>query len=371
MTLQTVYKSSRGSAASRFRSRKPALQLWLPLRISLAIVLPCAILCFLARSAGATVLDTGIIAFSSPLNAGGASWRIVLFDVHSNQTIDLWGYQGLVPAQLVWSPDGMQIAASILESGEIYVLDVYDRSGHRLVEEDGARSFPAWSPDGTQILFQQNDDPFGSSPRIQIYQVNRDGGSLRQLTNDASMHPAWLPDGGQFVYSTFNGGDLYLMTQDGNEQHLLMDNATRNTHPVWSPDGSQIAFLGYSYSGDVGDWIYVADADGSDAYRLAADTKMEGRPWWSPDGQQIAFVGQLNGDTYDSIFVADLNGGLRRLADHVEYAYDMLWSLWSPDGRYIAFEPSNADGLSIVEVATGQVTRLTDVRSSYPSWRPE
>jgi len=39
-------------------------------------------------------------------------------------------------------------------------------------------------------------------------------------------------------------------------------------------------------------------------------------------------------------------------------------------GRYIAFEPSNGDGLSIVEVASGTVTRLTNVRSSYPAWRP-
>jgi Tol biopolymer transport system component len=264
----------------------------------------------------------------------------------------------------------MQIAASMIERGEIFVLDIYHRSRYQLVDADGARGFPTWSPDGTQILFHQNDDPFDSSPHTQIYRADSDGSNLRQLTTNASMHPAWSPDGSQIVYTTFDGGDLYLMRQDGNERHLLLDNDTRNTYPVWSPDGTQIAFLGFSYTREVGDWIYVANADGSSVFRLAANTRMEGRPWWSPDGQQIAFVGQLKGDTFDSIFVANLHGELRRLADHVEYAYDVLYSLWSPDGRYIAFEPSNADGLSIVEVATGQITRLTSVRSSYPSWRP-
>ena len=338
-------------------------------RVSLIFAAVCTFLCLVARAAGA-LLHIGIIAFSTPLDASGASWQIGLFDLRTKNSIDLWSYQGRVPAQLAWSPDGSRIAASLFDSGEIVLLDVYRRSGRALVDIDGARSFPVWSPDSRQILFHENDDPYSSPPNVQIFRVDSDGRNLLQLTEESSTNPAWSPDGAWVLYSLSEGGDLYLMDQDGNERQILLDNETRNTHPVWSPDGSQIAFLGYSFSGDVGDWIYIVNADGSHVFRLAAGTKMEGRPVWSPDGQQIAFVGQLNGDTYNSIFIADLRGGVRRLADHVEYAYDMLWSLWSPDGRYIAFEPSNADGLSIVEVATGQVTRLTDFRSSYPSWRP-
>lgn len=338
--------------------------------IAMALLVLCAALCLTARAAGAAFFDNAVIAFSTPLNASGASWQIRLFDLRTQSSIPLWSYHGRVPAQLVWSPDGQQIAASLLDSGDIILLDVYQRSHHSVVAEDGFRSFPAWSPDGTQILFHENNNPFDMQPNTHIYRVDRDGSNRRQLTDEAAMYPAWSPDGTRVLYSTYLGGDLYVMTRDGDERSLLIETETRNTHPIWSPDGQQIAFLGFSTSGEMGDRIYVVSSDGSHVFRLASNTKMEGRPVWSPDGQQIAFVGQLNGDHYDSLFVADLHGGLRRLVDHVEYAYDVLWDMWSPDGRYIAFEPSNGDGLSIVEVASGTVTRLTNVRSSYPAWRP-
>ncbi|WP_020562397.1 InlB B-repeat-containing protein [Methylosarcina fibrata] len=141
-----------------------------------------------------------------------------------------------------WSPDGSKIAfagvrfeqytdpgtGQLIQGAQYEIVTVNpDGSGEQIVsagtgttsrtqflEEDRA---PAWSPDGTQILFMsQSQDPSCCGP-WQIWKVNKDGSNDANLSNDASvndMFPSWSPDGTQILFSRadgFGGSDIYVM----------------------------------------------------------------------------------------------------------------------------------------------------------------
>lgn len=83
----------------------------------------------------------------------------------------------------------------------------------RFLEEDRA---PAWSPDGSMLVFMSQDQIQGCCGPWQIWAVNRDGTGATNLTNDATvndMFPSWSPDGTQIVFSRSDGpaSGLYTM----------------------------------------------------------------------------------------------------------------------------------------------------------------
>jgi Tol biopolymer transport system component len=102
----------------------------------------------------------------------------------------------------VWSPDGNQIlletSASDLHS-EIWVVNADGSSPHELpitpacggpfADPDSYGCFdPAWSPDGSKIVFARSN----SDGEANLYIVNADGGGLVQVTDGGFDHqPDW------------------------------------------------------------------------------------------------------------------------------------------------------------------------------------
>ena len=64
------------------------------------------------------------------------------------------------------------------------------------VKADSA--FPAWSPEGSMIVFQSKRD----GNNTQIYVMDDDGNNKRRISSgtDFAGHPAWSPDGKSIVY---------------------------------------------------------------------------------------------------------------------------------------------------------------------------
>jgi len=209
----------------------------------------------------------------------------------------------------VWSPDTLKILfqsdrianPSAPVHFQIYVMNTDGSSVGKLTAVDSADSYqPAWSPDGTKIIFGSNRDGNG-----EIYVMDPNGANVVRLTFDSSEdgQPAWSPDGSKIAFATARDGndEIYVMNPDGTAPVNLTNDPSSDLTPAWSADGSKIAF---ESNREVNYAVWVMNADGSNPVRLTdPDPRTAaGAPSWSPDGTRIAYV--QNGD----IWVMNVDG---------------------------------------------------------------
>jgi Tol biopolymer transport system component/DNA-binding winged helix-turn-helix (wHTH) protein len=103
---------------------------------------------------------------------------------------------------------------------------------------------PAWSPDGTQIVFVRGQE---------LYSIRRDGTQLRQLVHveGRPRAPAWSPDGENIRFTVDQGEygtpSIWQMTADGNSAHSLLPSGTQPSDQSagnWTADGKYFLFSG-------------------------------------------------------------------------------------------------------------------------------
>lgn len=125
-----------------------------------------------------------------------------------------------------FSPDGTKIAFD--RDGAIYVIGV-DGTGLREVTPSSLDlSRARWSPDGTKLLF---GNPDTASPAIgrNVYVANADGSGLHAITSETEPNfaegPAWSPDGTMIVFDRYHAGDAFIafvvMHSDGSDPILV------------------------------------------------------------------------------------------------------------------------------------------------------
>jgi Tol biopolymer transport system component len=201
-----------------------------------------------------------------------------------------------------WSPDGLRIATS----GQMQEPDGYwtttglqvfspDGTGFEHLPIFGYIEAPAWSPDGSHIIFIRDRELRSTTP----------DGAPSTLIESNAWSPTWSPDGRRIAFIRPDSGpyddtDLYTMRADGGDAQKLLDLPARVMSPSWSPDGSTIAFtfmarevredpgpgeLPYTYSGAN---IYAVPAAGGKPVQLT-ESGTDEDPAWSPDGSMIVF----------------------------------------------------------------------------------
>lgn len=222
-----------------------------------------------------------------------------------------------------WSPDGQLIAATELgpiETGErrLVILRGDGSLVRRLPpltsvgERDGGRTHteidPAWSPDGSRLVFSGQtgfNDLNGRRSNYDIYVVNVDGTGLRRLTYSRAgdWSPAWSagPAGGRIAFTRRE--DVYTMRPDGTELERVTFRG--GADPTWSPDGDRLAFERRGH-------VHVADADGGDRRRVTRRVG-SGQPAWAPDGRRIAFVYSSANPDVQRIYTVGVDGRALRL----------------------------------------------------------
>lgn len=173
---------------------------------------------------------------------------------------------------------------------EIYVMNA-DGSGQRNLTNDPAfDGFPVWSPDGLKIAFQsdrkgkQNKNPILNTNNFEIFVMEIDGSNVTRLTRNAraDWSPAWSPDGSCIVYHSglFNNTDIYVTDLSGANQVRL---TTKGYSPRWSPDGMWLVF-GSNRDGNME--IYSMHLDGSMLRRLTNNPAVDSDPQWQPDTRE-------------------------------------------------------------------------------------
>ncbi|MCI0555723.1 MAG: DPP IV N-terminal domain-containing protein, partial [Anaerolineae bacterium] len=270
---------------------------------------------------------SGIIAFSS--NRDG---NVKIYAMHEdgNDVTNLID-NAFSPA---WSPDGTRIVFESSHGGKMD-MQMLDLKKNDIVNLALTMShnflYPEWSPDGKRIAFQYYLDSLNSD----IYVLNTDGGQLTNLTMESGsgdVTPVWSPDGKKIAFVTNRNAayDIYVMDADGSNLTNLTTNNEDANYPAWSPDGTKIAFQSHRNGKD---GIYLMNADGNDEILLATDTSYHHPPVWSPDGTRIAFLSLADGN--GEIYVVNADGS--NPTNLTRNSSGDNSPAWSPDGTKIVF----------------------------------
>ena len=220
------------------------------------------------------------VAFNTggePKNRPGPERHIAIADVATGKTTVLPNIPSDNCFGPVWSPDGKQLAFSIMADSAWHLgLVNADGSGFRFVKnaevKPEAFGAPEWARDGKSIFCHDLDN---------IYQIDLDGKVLKKwelakILTDASM----------------NGGDRLSVSPDGNA--LLMDVDCGAEHERKDWDGPQPA-------------IERLDLTGDKTVRVSGKDDYVWEPFWLSANEFLCIM-QKENEKQPSIYRMTLDG---------------------------------------------------------------
>jgi len=194
------------------------------------------------------------------------------------------------------SPDGKRIAFVRADlatlSAQIWVMKI-DGSHQTNISNDAAlanESGPAWTEDGSQILFvkQAPGDFPGAGGSIWIRRANGKGTARELTTGPNDANPAMSPDGDLLAFSRPVGGPrhLFVMKADGNGTPTDLGQGAK---PDWSPDSRRIVY------GQAGPGPIMVVTVSHPSQKETLTGPFNEAPAWSPDGTQIVYMDCTSG----------------------------------------------------------------------------
>jgi imidazolonepropionase-like amidohydrolase/Tol biopolymer transport system component len=277
-----------------------------------------------------------------------------VFDKLDKDLQEAWAIHGLYPSY-AFSPDGRSLF--IWGLGKIWRVDVADGRSVEvpfkvLVEANlhDALRFPqkvyedrfavkmirqaVTSPDGGTLVF---------SALGRLYRKDLPDGEPRRLTSDDVIEhaPAFSRDGSLLVYATWSDerrGRIRVIRPDGTGGRDLVETPGHYTEPSFSPDGKRVVYRktggdevrGEAFGTDPG--IYLVSSEGGSPRFL----REKGRsPRFSTDGDRISYVERRGDKTLLASVGLDALEGSQEVV-HLE-SENAVEIVPSPDDRSVAF----------------------------------
>jgi len=280
-----------------------------------------------------------------------------------------------VPLQ--WSHDGQSILALLVraESTDLALIATDDGSVRVLEKLSTWPIFASISPDDHYVVY---DGPQSAAATARdIFIVESDGSNAHRLvqhpSNDAQ--PVWTADGHGIVFVSDRSGsnDLWEVDVAGgfatSEPHMLHRNVGRMLLRGLTDAG--VYFL-YLTVGIVD--VYKAPLTGHGFTRATPVANSYAgsniSSLWSPDGRQIAYASRRGVTWFDqgstSLVITDLASGTQRELQPALSSF--LLKAWSPDGRHLivgGLGSAGQQGPFVIDATTGVVVPL------QPGFRPD
>lgn len=330
-----------------------------------------------------------------------------------------------------FSPDGNLIAyGSLCGGGGLFVMGATGENTRRLA---AIGSDPAWSPDGSEVVFNTEVGwaPSGRATTSELWIAEVASGRTRKIFDGDAVQPSVSPHGLRIAYwglpRSGSQRDIWTIPYrglaKGEKPVPVTQDPAVDWNPVWSPDGRYLYFLsdrsgvtnlwrvpidertgktlgppeprtlparstyGFAMSRDGKRLAYVAREFAFSIERLAFDfgknrpqgqpteilqmSESIGSPSASPDGSLIVFDSQ--GSSQEDLYLIRGDGtGLRKLTD--DAPRDRSAS-FSPDGKRIVFQSDRSGGWELWTILPdgSGLTQLTRSGEGLyiPFWSPD
>ena len=246
------------------------------------------------------------------------------------------------------SPSGDRAAVDIITAGnrDIWMMDLGRAVLSRLTFEDSTDWTPAWSPDGSRVVYASST---GGATRMYMKSASGVGARAIVEGDDKNAIPiSFMPDGQRIMFARLkeqggSGYDTFLQPVSGGKPALVLDMPFDKLHVRLSPDGRYAAYAS-NESGRHQIFVQTFPDPAGGRWQITAEGGVE--PKWRRDGRELYYLaldGKLmavpvtGGTTFTAgrpvtLFQTPLV--VNRAGPTRDRRYDV-----APDGRFVIVAP--------------------------------
>lgn len=270
-----------------------------------------------------------------------------------------------------YSPDGKKLAYNRVfrefrtwkryrggMADDIWIFDFATKKTENITNTLDQDVYPMWH--GEKIYFLSDRD---ENKRMNLYVYNLKSRDTKKLTAFVDFDIKF-PSLGNDALVFENGGEIYRMdlaTEQAQKIEILIQEDLPGGRPVLkdviksvqnyeiAPDGKRALF------GSRGEVFSVPAENGPTRNLTGSSGVHERNSVWSPDGKWIAYISDATGEDEIYVVAQDGKSPARQVTKNADtYKYELRWS---PDSKKILWGDKRLR-LQFVDVASGQMTQV-------------
>jgi Tol biopolymer transport system component len=186
-----------------------------------------------------------------------------------------------------FSADGKQVALERLTDNnrDIWILELARGVFTRFTSEPGTELKPIWSPDGSRIVYADNN----ANSLVMKSVTGADKKETIFSEKTLGLFPAdWSPDGKTILFEADHSGpsNIWVLSLDDRKAHVLAESRFAETEARFSPNGKWIVYT----SNESGRYEVYARSFPSNENKIQISTNGGAKGRWRHDGKEIFYM---------------------------------------------------------------------------------